>query len=143
MATNYITITESGTGALSKRFRAIQMTPTIRATKNIRETVGGDYDISYGANFESYRYVLRVPYTGTDTDGSYSDIKTMLRRNNPSGAVPPTFTFTDHYGTVHNNARFGGDNIDIEPLTTMIDGATGASSYLIPVTILLAPGDTI
>lgn len=142
MANSYITITESG--GLSKRFKAIQMQPNIKLSKTIEETVGGGYDISYGQNYESYSYLLRIPYAVSDTNyGTYKEFLQMTRRNNPSGTPPPTFTLTDHYGTTHTTATFGMPNVAIEPLTVIIDGSTPAASYLVKATILLYPGDKI
>jgi hypothetical protein len=142
MAYKYITINE-GTGGLDKDFKAIRMTPRVKPSKSIRETVGGAYDVSHGQVYESYVFTLRVPFESDGEYGSYYELMTMIRRNNPNGTPGTTFTFTDHYGTVHNGAQFSADSIDVEPLTTVIDGSSNAASYLVPVTILLAPGDTI
>ena len=143
MANKYIIINEGESG-LNKRFKVIQMRPRVRVAKSIKETVGGEYDASYGQIYESYFFMLRVPYTSDDDNyGSYNDILTMLRRNDPNGTPGTTFTFTDHYGTQYTNARFSADSAEIEPLTTILDGSSNAASYLIPVTILLAPGDGI
>jgi hypothetical protein len=142
MANKYITIDE-GEDGLDRNFKAIRMIPRIKPSKNIRETVGGDYDVSYGQVYESFVFTLRVPYEGDGEYGSYHELLTMIRRNNPNGTPGTTFTFTDHYGVVHTGARFSADTVDVEPLTTIIDGSSNAASYLVPVTILLAPGDTI
>jgi hypothetical protein len=142
MAYKYINIDE-GTGGLNKNFKAIRMTPRIRPNKSIRETVGGEYDVAYGEIYESYVFTLRVPFEPDGDYGSYHELLTMVRRNNPNATPGTTFTFTDHYGVVHSSARFSADSIDIEPLTTILDGSSNAASYLVPVTILLAPGDTI
>lgn len=143
MAYNYIVIDEGESG-LKKRFKAIQMRPKVRQAKSIKETVGGDYDIAYGEVFESYSFVFRVPYISDDSNyGSYHDLLTLLRRNNPNATPGTSFTFTDHYGVDHTDARFSADAVEVEPLTTIIDGPSNSASYMLPVTILLAPGDTI
>ena len=142
MANNYITIDE-GTGGVNKQFKVIQMTPKLKPSKTIKETLGGEYDASFGQVYESYTYVIRVPYIGDTTWGSYGDLLNIIRRNNPSGTPSTTFTLTDHYGTEHTNCMMSADSVDIEPLTTIIDGTSNSASYIVPITILLDPDDTI
>jgi hypothetical protein len=143
MSNKYCTINE-GAGGLNKRFKALEMRPEVRPTKTIETTVGGGYDVSHGGVYESYRLTLRVPWHSADANyGTYKDLLQIARRNNPNGTPGTKFTFIDHYGNTHTNAMFGPDSLSPEPLTMMIDTNGNESSYIIQVTILLAPGDTV
>ena len=147
MANRYVIIDEGANG-LTKRFKSIQMSPKVTVSKQVDRTIGGDLDVTYGGVYEAFRYVLRVPWYSADTQyGTYAELVQMFRRNNPAAdaLTEPltTFTFTDHYGNTHNNAFFGNETLEIEPLTTVLDTQGNESSYIIQVEILLAKDDKV
>lgn len=135
MANDYVTIAE-GTGGMTKRFKAVEMAPRVSVTRNIRETVEGSADIAYGGSHKYVGYIFRVPYTVTDTSyGTYSDICTMIGRNNPNGSPPTRFTFTDHYGATHTSSFFTSETGNIQPLSVIID--TENAWYMVQAEIYL------
>jgi hypothetical protein len=124
---NYITLSNSN-DSVTKRFKAIAMAHTDHKAQDVRETAGGDLDISVGGLHHSIKYSIRVPNEVVDDIwGTRSDLLYFYALNNPSATPSNLLKLTDHYGVTHD-VIFVGD-VTPEPLTTIITGTE--ASYII------------
>jgi len=140
MANSYITVVES-TGGYTCKFKAVKMVPVIETTRNVEKTASGSYDITYGGVYESFDYVLRVPYTVSDTSyGWYDRLKTILKRNNPNANPTPFFSMTDHWGIWHTNCKVINAQVALQPICTIIDGNN--TWYMVEVQIAMGTTTT-
>jgi hypothetical protein len=133
MANNYISMNDSvGATTSEKKFKAIEMAPSLTRFDSIDYTLGGKVDKQAGPTAQAWRYTLFVPIgtTGSTTEwGNSIDLQTFYMRDNANATPTDVVTFTDHFSSSHY-VYFAGD-IDIQPLCTVLDGS--AAYYLIPI----------
>lgn len=133
MANDYLTITTSDGNTY--KFRAIGFKPKYSPARTVEKTVNGMLDITHGNVYNSFQYVLRVPYVAPEVgDGTYANLVMLYSLNNPSGTPSSTFMLTDHWGANHSLCVFYGEMAP-EPITTIIDG--NYAWFIVPVEIVI------
>jgi hypothetical protein len=130
MANDYITLRTSNYNAgppvvgLQKRFKAIEMRHANRKAEDIKETINGGLDGSFGGIYKSMNYAIRCSETlgggVSDVWGTLADLYSFFELNNPSGTPSNTITLIDHYGATHS-VWYRGEHTP-EPMTTIIEG---------------------
>lgn len=103
-------------------FKATQYKPNPQRTGSIVNTFNV-LDLTIGPIIETFRYTFRVKLDSTSgSEGNYDDLYNILQLSNPNEDPSPRFIFTDHFGTVWKSAWFKPGQIDVNPLTTQLEG---------------------
>jgi len=103
-------------------FKAIQYKPNPQRAGDVEQTFSG-IDVTIGPVVESFKYVIRVPIDDTSgSEGNYDDLYEILQLSNPNTIPSPMFRFVDHFGTLWNSAWFRPGQMDVNPLTTQLEG---------------------
>lgn len=133
MSTDYFTITTSDGNFYT--FKAIGFKPKLTPARTVEKTANGMLDITHGNVYETWAYVIRVPYVAQEANqGTYANLKMLYSLNNPSASPSSTFQLTDHWGNVHPLCVFYGEMAP-EPLTTVVDG--NYAWFIVPVEIVI------
>jgi len=136
MANRYIVLANS-TGTLSKQFKVVVGSYRVAVKKNqsMQTTIGGKIDLGQGSVHTTHSYVLKVPYTGTGSYGSLSDLQTLFALSDPGASPSDVISFTDHLGN-NKNVYFLGE-LAKEPLAYLLDGSD--ARYMIRIEMVEIP----
>lgn len=133
----YFTLTTSDITTLSKRFRVVEggYKESYDKKQNIATTLDGGLDISEGAIYTTYAFIVKVYQQDPsgDTDyGTLGDLKTFYGYNNPNGTPSNIFIMVDHYGNTCSVMLVGP--LDLSPATVMLEGTNAI--YFVPITLM-------
>jgi hypothetical protein len=132
MTADYVVLANSN-DSLVKRFKVIQMRTPYQRTDGIKYLLDGSIDKSAGAILKSWQYMLRVPFTVSDSNyGTLDDLKALFLLNNPTATPNDVITLTDHFGDEFD-VYFQGE-LNPENLTTILDGVN--SAYIVVISLL-------
>jgi hypothetical protein len=83
---------------------------TLEKAEELKRTIGGGYDHSMGAVYQSWNPIIRVRASEPLTDyGTTGDLADFYKLNDPGGTPSNNITFVDHHGqpfTVHMTGTF-------------------------------------
>lgn len=120
--TSYFTLSTSD-ASVTKRFKVIQSgyRKTITKVESVARTLSGQQDVSRGALYTMFEFMVKVRAEVEDSDyGTISDLETFFALNNPNATPSDKITLVDHYGDSFT-CIFSKD-FTSEPLGVMIEG---------------------
>lgn len=118
----YFTLTTSD-AQITKRFKVLHTgyRPSTMKMETINRTLNGIQDISRGAIYKMFDYIIKVREQEEDTDyGTLADLSYFFELNNPNGTPSDKLTMVDHYGNT-TTCVFIRD-FSPEPLGVMLEG---------------------
>ena len=143
---NYFSLTTSDGPSgptLSKQFRVVEggYKPYLDKKQDEQTTVDGNIDISQGAIYKTYNFIVKVYEADPDNTegepwGTLADLEQFYTYNSPNGSPSNVLTMVDHYGNTVYVVFMG--QFSLEPATINLEGNNAI--YFLPVILKKVTG---
>jgi hypothetical protein len=122
------------TSGSSYYFKTIQYKPSPQRQGMVEQHFSG-IDVMIAPMVEAFSYVIRVPIDATSgSEGNYDDLYDMLQLANPVSTPASSFRFVDHFENSWTLAWIKPGSVNIQPLTTQLEGPN--AYMMVPIDVV-------